>query len=219
VWTGTVMKSVGRCVKLFFYGGNLCRWSIASFSAIIKTTSKELAQAAGVAEGLLYHYFRSKEELLIAVVDRHGFLPQLLRLLSPPQARPAHEMLLAITTAFSTLLTEPVAYSAYSRAADLGPGVAWYATLGEGAAIAAAVQGRELSSTVPLYVAAGLAVLHSLVTTQAAPTLFSQRKVSTDEEALSRVFNRFVRWQTLRATLQMLSFATMLWAVTAGAIT
>jgi AcrR family transcriptional regulator len=114
--------------------------------------SKELAQAAGVAEGLLYHYFRSKEELLIAVVDRHGFLPQLLRLLSPPQARPAHEMLLAITTAFSTLLTEPVAYSAYSRAADLGPGVAWYATLGEGAAIAAAQyrdRGAQSSEAAP----------------------------------------------------------------------
>src|SRR3712207_2540894 len=63
-----------------------------------------------------------------------------------------------------------VAYSEYSRASDLGPGILWYAILGVGAAvltIAAAVtaffEGVPSSSEMPLYVAAGLAVLHSLV--------------------------------------------------------
>jgi hypothetical protein len=112
-----------------------------------------------------------------------------------------------------------VAYSEYSRASDLGPGILWYGILGVGAAvltIAAAVaaffEGVPSASATPLYVAAGLAVLHSLVTTQAAPTNFSQRRVAKDEAALGRVFDRFERWQTLRAVVQVLTFGAMLWA-------
>ncbi len=68
---------------------------------------------------------------------------------------------------------------------------------------------------IPLYVAAALAVLHSLATTRAAPMNFSQRRVAKDEIALARVFDRFERWQTPRAALQVLNFGTMLWALVA----
>src|SRR3712207_1847610 len=61
-----------------------------------------------------------------------------------------------------------VAYSEYSRASDLGPGVLWYAVLGVGAAlltvaaaVAAFAQEVPPASAGPLYAAAGLAVLHS----------------------------------------------------------
>ena len=113
-----------------------------------------------------------------------------------------------------------VAYSEYSRVSDLGPGILWYGILGVGAAvltIAAAVaaffQGAPSESATPLYVAAGLALLHSLATTQAAPTNISQRRVAKDEAALARVFDRFERWQTLRVVLQVLNFGAMLWAL------
>jgi hypothetical protein len=115
-----------------------------------------------------------------------------------------------------------VAYSAYSRAADLGNGILWYGILGVGAAlltvvaaIAAYLAGLAPTVTIPLYVAALLAVLHSLVTTQAAPTNFSQRLVADDDVALTRVFNRFEKWQALRAALQLLNFGVMLWAMLA----
>jgi hypothetical protein len=115
-----------------------------------------------------------------------------------------------------------VAYSAYSRASDLGPGILWYAILGVGAAVltiaaavAALVQGVPSASAIPLYVAGALAVLHSLATTQAAPTNFSQRRVAKDEAALGQVFNRFERWRTLRAMVQVLNFGAMLWALVA----
>jgi hypothetical protein len=111
-----------------------------------------------------------------------------------------------------------VAYSEYSRASDLGPGILWYAILGVGAAvltIAATVAAflEGVPSATPFYVAAGLAILHSLVTTQAAPTNFSQRRVTKDEATLGRVFDRFERWQMLRAALQVLNFGAMLWAL------
>jgi hypothetical protein len=113
-----------------------------------------------------------------------------------------------------------VAFSAYSRAADLGNGIIWYAAIGIGAAmltiaaaIAAYLLGIPARAALPLYLAAGLAVLHSLVTTQAAPTNFSQRRVATDEASLARIFDRFARWQVLRAALQVLNFGALLWAL------
>ena len=112
-------------------------------------------------------------------------------------------------------------YSAYSRASDLGNGIAFYGTLGVGAAaltIAAAVSAHrhepQSRRTPPLYAAAGLAVLHSLATTRAAPTNFSQRKVPQDDEtALAKIFDRFERWQTVRAALQVLNVGAMLWTL------
>jgi hypothetical protein len=111
-------------------------------------------------------------------------------------------------------------YSAYSRASDLGNGIAFYGTLGVGAAltIAAAVSAHrhepQSRRTPPLYAAAGLAVLHSLATTRAAPTNFSQRKVAQDDEmALTEIFDRFEKWQTVRAALQVLNMGAMVWAV------
>jgi hypothetical protein len=115
-----------------------------------------------------------------------------------------------------------VAFSAYSRAADLGNGVLWYGILGVGAAlvtiaagVATWIAGIPFGQALPLWSAVGLAVLHSLVTMQAAPTNFSQRKVAGDEAALTGVFDRFERWQALRCALQVLTFGAMLWALVA----
>ncbi len=121
-----------------------------------------------------------------------------------------------------------VAYSAYSRASDLGNGVAWYAVIGVGAAllsIAAALalyfQGTGAPERLPtppaspVYLAAALSILHSVVTGMAAPTNFSQRKHEGDEAALRSIFDRFARLQALRAILQVLTFGSLLWAVVA----
>jgi hypothetical protein len=118
------------------------------------------------------------------------------------------------------------AFSAYSRAADLGNGIVWYAVIGISAAaltLAAAAfahwQGQAAGHAMPLDLAAALAVLHSLATTQAAPTNFSQRRAVGDEAALTRIFNRFERWQGLRAVLQVLNFGVLLWALVGFAST
>jgi AcrR family transcriptional regulator len=67
---------------------------------------KKIGQAAGVAPALIYHYFESKEALLAAVVARHGFLPQLHRMLTVPPAAPAAEVLPQIARQMYDLLTE-----------------------------------------------------------------------------------------------------------------
>jgi AcrR family transcriptional regulator len=69
-------------------------------------TVKDLSEEAGVAQGLLYHYFRSKEDLLRAALERHYFLPELRRITSPDRDRPAQEVLLDVGQGFATMLRE-----------------------------------------------------------------------------------------------------------------
>ncbi len=69
-------------------------------------TVKDLSDAAGVAQGLLYHYFRSKEELLQAVLDEHYFLPELRRIAAPDRDRPAAEVLLELALGFADVLEQ-----------------------------------------------------------------------------------------------------------------
>jgi hypothetical protein len=117
-----------------------------------------------------------------------------------------------------------LAFSAYSQAADLGPGIAWLGALGIGAALltlAAAIVGLrdghgDGQRNVALLVAAVLTVAHSLVTARAAPTNFSQRTVAGDERALTAVFDRFERLQTIRAALQVLTLVAITWALVAA---
>lgn len=71
-----------------------------------QTTVKELSEEAGVAQGLLYHYFKSKEELLEAVIERHSFLPQLRLILASSNQRPAREVLLDVAKGLYTLLDQ-----------------------------------------------------------------------------------------------------------------
>jgi hypothetical protein len=115
-----------------------------------------------------------------------------------------------------------IAFSAYSRAADLGNGIVWYAIIGVGAAlltIAAAIsaylQAAPGSVALPLYLAALMSLLHSFATTRAAPTNFRQRQAADDAMQLTVIFDRFERWQALRAALQVATFGLTLWALAA----
>jgi hypothetical protein len=112
------------------------------------------------------------------------------------------------------------AYSAYSRAADLGNGLLLYAVLGVSSGllpIAAAIT-THLSPfpvlvRIPVDLGACCAVLHSLVTAKAAPVNFSQRRVQGNLAALTQVFNRFAHWQIARAVLQVVTFVVLLWSL------
>jgi hypothetical protein len=111
-------------------------------------------------------------------------------------------------------------YAVYARGADLGPGVYWYAILSNAAvlaSIAAAWLGWVQTSgrlLVPLQLCAVFSLAHTVATLRAAPTMFKTSKVSLDDEqTLRTLFDRFARWQALRATLQVLTFALSLWSV------
>jgi AcrR family transcriptional regulator len=57
------------------------------------TTMRDLAEAAGVAQGLVYHYFRSKEELFYAVIEQYNPLPEIRELMATIAGRPADQAL------------------------------------------------------------------------------------------------------------------------------
>jgi hypothetical protein len=115
-----------------------------------------------------------------------------------------------------------VAFSDYSRAGDLGHGIAWYAALGIGAAlltVLAAVVGLtdrpDGQTAVAMWLSLLLTVAHSLATARAAPTNFSQRAAAGDAARLAAIFDRFEHWQTARATLQVLTLLSVAWALVA----
>jgi hypothetical protein len=113
-----------------------------------------------------------------------------------------------------------VAYSHYARAADLGNGVPFYATLGLGTAaltLAAAVVGLlghpTLPSSVALSVAIGGQVVAMLTTARAAPLYHHQRALGEDELELAQLLDRFERWQRLRVISQMAALVAVLAAL------
>jgi hypothetical protein len=116
-----------------------------------------------------------------------------------------------------------VAFSDYSKAGDLGPGIVWYATLGIGAAlltVVAVVVGLtsqpDVQMSAALWLALLLTVAHSFTTTRAAPLNFSQRAAAGDATRLEAIFDRFERWSRARSALQLLTLLSVAWALAAG---
>jgi AcrR family transcriptional regulator len=68
------------------------------------TTIKDIARAAGMSDGLLYHYFTSKEKLLETAVERHSYLPQLRAILKDAKGKQYHEVLKDISLQFANLV-------------------------------------------------------------------------------------------------------------------
>ncbi|PWT73544.1 MAG: hypothetical protein C5B60_08050 [Chloroflexi bacterium] len=57
------------------------------------TSIKDISTEAGVAQGLIYHYFRSKEDLLWAIISQYNPIPELAAIFADAGDRPAREVL------------------------------------------------------------------------------------------------------------------------------
>jgi AcrR family transcriptional regulator len=58
------------------------------------TTTKQIAREAGIAEGLIFHYFSTKASLLTALLDnRRSFRSELRTMLEGAEGRPTSEVL------------------------------------------------------------------------------------------------------------------------------
>lgn len=109
------------------------------------------------------------------------------------------------------------AFSTYAKAADLKNGVFWYAMLGVSSALAsitcavlAYVHHSPTSIAWPLYLGGVFAICHSICTSQAAPIYHSQKKTS-DDETLTKIFDKFERIQTIRSLFICLNFLCFIW--------
>ncbi len=113
-----------------------------------------------------------------------------------------------------------VAYSTFARGNDLGNGLVVYPLLGIGAALlallataAAYIERSPMEVLLPLFIASLLSILHSLATTRAAPIMLSLKDATDDEAVLVAKLDRFARWHAVRATLQVVAFFVLMWAL------
>lgn len=67
---------------------------------------KDLAAGAEVAQGLIYHYFESKNDLLVAVFQRHNPLPEFQTLVEGLSGLPIEQGLTLFTTSLTAMLTQ-----------------------------------------------------------------------------------------------------------------
>jgi len=115
-----------------------------------------------------------------------------------------------------------LAYSDYSRAADLGNGLIWYPVIGVGTAALSVVAGAVgladhasgIQAAALIALIAG-SVAHMGSTALAAPTNISQRRAIGDEMTLERIFDRFARLNAVRAALMVATLGIAIWAVVA----
>ena len=73
---------------------------------IDRATMKDIAQAAGVTPGLLYHYFDGKDTLLATLLEERSFLSKLRRQLAGATDRAATVVLPEMVRAYRQVLTE-----------------------------------------------------------------------------------------------------------------
>jgi hypothetical protein len=116
-----------------------------------------------------------------------------------------------------------VAYATFARGNDLGNGLWVYPATAIGAAlltilatIVAYVEHAPVALLVPLSIAAVASIGHFLATSRAAPVMLRVGKTADDEALLAPLLDRFARWNAVRATLQVLTFFVMLWALVAA---
>jgi AcrR family transcriptional regulator len=100
--------STGRRAQAEWRRQQLLDAALAVFvdKGIDGATVKDITAAAGVTQGLLYHYFDSKNAIVLAILQERGFLPELRRLLAAAPDRPAEVVLPELAAGFHRLLAE-----------------------------------------------------------------------------------------------------------------
>ena len=113
-----------------------------------------------------------------------------------------------------------VAYATFARGNDLGNGLWVYPTTAIGAAlltvaamVVASVERQPAALLLPLGIATLTSIGHFVATSQAAPIMLRVGKTPDDEVLLAPLLDRFARWHAVRATLQVLTFFVLLWAL------
>ena len=113
-----------------------------------------------------------------------------------------------------------VAYAIFARGNDLGNGLWVYPSTAISAAlltlvatIGAFVVHATAALMVPLSIATLASIGHFVATSQAAPVMLQVGKTPDDEALLAPLLDRFARWHAVRATLQVLTYFVMLWAL------
>ena len=131
------------------------------------TSTRQIAKEAGIAEGLIFHYFPTKASLLTAILEdrlegRRAFRARLRPLLNDAGSKPAPEVLHAVASGWlATLRRDEEIVVVLFATAQTNPEVwqAWQELIREGTELltgylAARVDAGELRKDLPLETAA-----------------------------------------------------------------
>jgi AcrR family transcriptional regulator len=135
------------------------------------TSTRQIAKEAGIAEGLIFHYFPTKASLLTAILEdrlegRRAFRSELRPLLKDAGGEPAPEVLRAVASGWlATLRRDEEIVVVLFTTAQTNPEVreAWQALIREGTELltgylATRVEAGELRKDLPLETAATMFV-------------------------------------------------------------
>jgi len=135
------------------------------------TSTRQIAIEAGIAEGLIFHYFPTKANLLTTILEdrlegRQAFRAQLRPLLEDADGKPAPEVLRAVASGWlATLRRDEELVIVLFATAQTNPEVrqAWQGLIREGTELltgylAARVEAGELRKDLPLETAATMFV-------------------------------------------------------------
>jgi AcrR family transcriptional regulator len=135
------------------------------------TSTRQIAKEAGIAEGLIFHYFPTKASLLTAILEdrlegRRAFRTRLRPLLDDAGGKPAPKVLRAVASGWlATLRRDEEIVVVLFTAAQTSPEVrqAWQGLIREGTELltsylAARVDAGELKKDLPLETAATMFV-------------------------------------------------------------
>ncbi|MFJ7929079.1 TetR/AcrR family transcriptional regulator [Peribacillus sp. NPDC096448] len=101
------MKQTNRQLQAMKTKNNLIDAALVIFSkkGYSASTTKDIAKEANVTDGLIYHYFKSKEDLLWAVIDRHTLNHELSNMTTDVGTNePLEEILIRIINRLFSLL-------------------------------------------------------------------------------------------------------------------
>ena len=140
------------------------------------TSTRQIAQEVGVAEGLIFHYFPTKASLLTAILQdrlerRRAFRTRLRPLLDDAGGKPAREVLHAVASGWlATLRRDEEIVVVLFAAAQTNPevGAAWQGLIREGTELltgylGSRVEAGELREDLPLETAATMFVSSLMV--------------------------------------------------------
>jgi AcrR family transcriptional regulator len=162
------------------------------------TSTRQIAKEAGIAEGLIFHYFPTKASLLTAILEdrlegRRAFRTRLRPLLDDAGGKPAPEVLGAVASGWlATLRRDEEFIVVLFAVAQTNPEVraAWQGLIREGTELltgylASRVEAGELRKDLPLETAATMFV-SSLVIFFLARRQLPDREWREQSEAYAR---------------------------------
>ncbi|MFN8499599.1 MAG: TetR/AcrR family transcriptional regulator [Anaerolineae bacterium] len=164
------------------------------------TSTRQIAASVGVTEGLIFHYFPTKADLVSAVLEsRHGFIIKLREILADADRRPVGEVLPEVAATWLRTLRDetPIASVLFGAAlTNEQVGAALQGVIREGIGrlavyLRARIRAGELRADLPVETAAQMFIAPLMV------FFLIHRSVSDDEwEQQASVFMRdlFAVW-------------------------